>query len=160
MIMKTLYKVYLVLFITLLFFSSCTTSKYVVSDSANIEKYKYASINEVMGYTGSPKLMDMDVQIFNIVASSDLEMIGEKEISNLSKEEQNALLLVKYSATQSEEESVVSITFVDYLTLRPVATCRGAFGLGLNESHDMKIALNKAKEQVKKLFNKIDKTKG
>lgn len=160
MIMKTLYKIYLVLFIALLFFSSCTMSKYVVSNSANIEKYKYASISEVMGYTGSPKLMDMDVQIFNIVASSDLEMIGEKEISNLSKEEQNALLLVKYSATQSKEESGISITFVDYLTLRPIATCKGVSGLGLNESHDMRIALKKAQEQVKKLFNKIDKTKG
>jgi hypothetical protein len=151
--MKTWYRSYLGIFIAFLLLSSCTTSKYVVSNSANIEKYKYASIIEVMGYTGSPRLMDMDVQIYDIVASSGLKMIGEKEISNLPEEEQNALLLVKYSATQSEEESIVSITFVDYLTLRPVATCRGAFGLGLGESHDMKIALNKLTNQVKEIFN-------
>ncbi len=155
-IIKTRYKSFLVVVISALLFSSClTTSNYVVSDSANIEKYKFASISEVMGYTGSPLLMDMDIRIYDIIASSSLVMIGEKEINNLSEEDKDALLLVKYSATQNPDESVVSITFIDYLTLRPVATCRGEYGLGWDETHDMKVALDKVKEQVKKLFNKI-----
>ena len=154
--MKTRHKFCLALFISTLLLSSClTTSNYVVSNTANMEKYRFASISEVMGYTGSPVLMDMDVRIYDIVASSGLSMIGEKEISNLSEEEKDALLLIKYSATQNSDESVVSITFVDYLTLRPMATCRGAYGLGWNMDQDMNVALNKAMEQVKQLFNKI-----
>ncbi len=154
--MKKRYKFFLAVVISALLFSSClTTSNYVVSDSANIGKYRFASISEVMGYTGSPVLMDIDVRIYDIVDSSSLSMIGEKEINNLSEEDKDALLLVKYSATQNPDESVVSITFVDYLTLRPVATCRGAYGLGWDETHDMKVALDKAMEQVKNLFHKI-----
>jgi hypothetical protein len=62
------------------------------------------------------------------------------------------LLLVKYSATQSEEESIVSINFVEYLTGRSVASCRGAFGLGWTKEQDMDIAVNNVLEQMKKLF--------
>lgn len=153
--MKIQIKIYFVIMIASLILLSCTTSNYVVSNSANIDKYKFATINKVMGYTGSAQLMDMDVRIYDIVEKSGLKMIGEKEIQNLSKEGQESLLLVKYSATQSEQESVVSITFVDYLTLRPIATCRGAYGFGWTEEQDMNVALDRAKEQVKKLFNKI-----
>ncbi len=129
---------------------SCTTSNYVVSNSANVDKYKFASISEVMEYTGSASLMDMDVQIYDIVANSGLTMIGEREIEDLAEKE--SLLLVKYSVSQNSDESVVSITFVDYLTLKPVATCRGAYGLGLGVNQDLQVALRKAGEQVQLLF--------
>jgi hypothetical protein len=135
-----------------LFLFSCTTTKSFISDSANLERYEYATISSVMGYTGSAQLMDMDVRIYNIVVSSRLKMIGEKEIENLSTKDKEKLLLVKYSATQSDDESVVSITFVDYLTSRPIATCRGAFGFGWTPEHDMNVALERVKVQVKDLF--------
>jgi hypothetical protein len=154
-IMKTKYKFFIAVVISTLLFSSClTTSNYVVSESANIEKYRFASISEVMGYTGSPVLMDMDVRIYDIVAKSGLSMIGEKEINNLSEEDKDALLLVKYSVTQNSDESVVSITFVDFLTLKPVATCRGAWGFGWGKEQDLEVALDKVMEQIKKLFEK------
>lgn len=135
-----------------LFAYSCTTTKSFISDSANLNTYEYATISSVMGYTGSAQLMDMDVRIYDIVASSRLKMIGEKEIEKLSATEKEKLLLVKYSATQSDDESVVSITFVEYLTSRPIATCRGAFGFGWSREHDMNVALERAKTQVQEIF--------
>ena len=64
----------------------------------------------------------------------------------------NTVLLIKYSASQSDLESVVSISFIDYQTLRPIATCRGAFGMGWTKEHDMRVALKNALEQVKQVF--------
>jgi hypothetical protein len=140
--------------LTLLSTSCLTTSNFVVSNSANIEKYRFATISQVMEYTGSPVLMELDVRVYDALASAGLSVIGEREIDGLSAEDKQALLLAKYSATQDSDESVVSITFIDYLTLRPIATCRGAYGLGWTQVQDMDVAMNKAIEQVKQLFNK------
>jgi hypothetical protein len=62
------------------------------------------------------------------------------------------LLLVRYSGSQSDMESVVSINFVDFLSGRPVASCRGAFCLGFSREHDMSVAVDNALSQMKKLF--------
>jgi hypothetical protein len=134
-------------------FSSCyTTNNAIISNSANLLKYNYATISDVMGYSGSAALMDLEVKIYDILSSSRLKMIGEKQIETFSEIQKQELLLVKYSATQSDLESVVSINFVEYLTGRPVASCRGAFGLGFSREHDMSVAVDNALTQVKKLF--------
>ena len=131
---------------------SCTTSKYFISDSVDIHKYKFAAIQNIMGYTGSAHLMDMDVRLYDALAASGITMLGEKEIETLTQEQKEVLLYVKYSATQNPDESVVSITFIDYLTLRPVANCRGAYGLGWGVEDDMNHAVNNALEQLKLLW--------
>ena len=108
---------------------SCTTSRTIVSNSADLKKYQYASLVDVMDYKGSAALMDMEVQIYDAVESTKLKMVGDKRINELSPEQKEQLLLVRFSASQSDEESVVSVNFVDYMTGKPVASCRGAFGL-------------------------------
>ena len=56
---------------------SCTTSKTVVSNSADLDKYEYASITDVMNYNGSASLMDLEVRVYDALESTRLTMIGE-----------------------------------------------------------------------------------
>ncbi len=140
------------LLITLLCFVSCTTSQSVVSDSANLDKYKYASLTDVMNYDGSAALMDIEVKIYDALESTRLKMIGDKRIGDLSFDQKEQLLLVRFSASQNDEESVVSVNFVDYMSGKPVASCRGAFGLGWDRNGDIKGAINRVIEQIRKLF--------
>jgi len=131
---------------------SCTTSKFVVSNSANLEKYKYASLTDIMNYNGSAALMDIEVKIYDALESTRLTMIGDKRINELSSEQKEQLLLVRFSASQNDEESVVSVNFVDYMTGKPVASCRGAYGMRWDRNGDIKGAINRIIEQINKLF--------
>lgn len=140
-------------FSLILFFVGCTTNKYYVSDSVNIHNYKFACIQNIMGYSGSAILFDMDVRLYDAMIDSGITMIGEKEIDSLSDNDKEKLLLVKYSASQNSEESIVSITFIDYKTLRPVANCRGAYSMGFSYEDDMSHAIENALEQMKMMWN-------
>ena len=123
---------------------SCTTSRTIISNTANLDNYKYASLTDVMRYNGSASLMDMEVQIYDAIEGTRIE--------ELSPTQKSQLLLVRFSATQSDEESIISVNFVDYMTGKPVASCRGAFGLGLDRNLDMKGAINRVKKQIQNLF--------
>lgn len=136
----------------LLVWVGCTTNRTVVSDSADLEKYKYASLTDVTSYSGSASLMDLEVKIYDAVSETRLEMIGDKRIIDLSPIQKSQLLLVRFSASQNDEESVVSVNFVDYMTGKPVASCRGAWALGWNRDGDMNGAVNRVTKQIKKIF--------
>jgi len=138
--------------ILLLCLVSCTTSRTVVSDSADLTKYKYASLVDVMNYGGSAALMDIEVKIYDAVESTRLEMVGDKRIEELTPMQKNQLLLVRFSASQTDEESVVSVNFVDYMTGKPVASCRGAWGLGWDRDGDVNGAVSRVAKQIEKLF--------
>ena len=140
------------LIILLIWLTACTTSRTVVSNSANLEKYNYATITRIMDYSGAAQLMNIEVEIYDALSSTRLQVIGDKQINSLSDFQKNELLLVRFSALQSEDESVVSINFTDYSTGKPVASCRGAYGLGLSKRNDIKIATKRAIEQMRSLF--------
>lgn len=130
----------------------CTTSRTVVSNSAELDKYKYASLTDVTNYNGSASLMDIEVKIYDAVSETRLEMVGDKRIIDLSPIQKSQLLLVRFSASQDDEESVISVNFVDYMTGKPIASCRGAWGLGWDRNGDMNGAVNRVTKQIKELF--------
>ena len=137
-----------------LFLLSCTTSKTTVSQSANLMKYQYASLTDVMSYHGSASIMDAEVKIYDAIDNSRLQMVGEHAISELTNEQKQALLLVRFGVTQNEDEAVVTVNFVDYFSGRPVASCRGAFGLGIDRQGDFNGAIKRVASQIEKTFPK------
>ncbi len=132
--------------------TSCTTSRTIVSNSAELDKYKYASLTDVTSYNGSAALMDIEVKIYDALSDTRLEMVGDKRIIDLSPIQKSQLLLVRFSASQNDEESVISVNFVDYMTGKPIASCRGAWGLGWDRNGDMNGAVNRVAKQIKELF--------
>lgn len=144
--------------ITLLFFisilvSSCTTSKSVVSQNVDLSDYMYASIINNDTYHIPAQLMEYEIQLFDAVESSRLQLVSDLRISELTAAQQSKLLLVKYGVDVSDEESIVTVNFIDYLTGRPVASCRGAYtSLGFSVSADLRGAIKRVAKQIADTF--------
>ncbi len=133
---------------------SCTTSKTVVSQNANLSKYEYASIINNETYHIPAELMEYEIQLFDAVESSRLQLISDRRIYELTPQQQSSLLLVKYGVNQNDDEAIVTVNFIDYMTGRPVASCRGAFGLGIDHAGDLKGAIKRVAKQIYETFPK------
>ena len=74
-------------------FAACTTSKSTVSQSVDLSKYKYASIINNDSYHIPAELMEYEIQLFNAVESSQLQMVNDRRLFELSPEQQQELLI-------------------------------------------------------------------
>lgn len=135
-------------------FIGCTTSKSTVSNHVDLSRYKYASVINNDTYHIPAELMEYEIQLYDAVETSGLQLVSDMRIFELSPEEQSKLLLVKYGVTQSENESIVTVNFIDYLTGRPVVSCRGAYGLSLSYGKDLQIAIKKVEKQIASTFRR------
>lgn len=140
--------------VAVMILAACTTSRTTVSQNVDLSKYKYASIINNDTYHIPAELMEYEIQLFDAVESSRLQLISDLRIYELSPEQQNSLLLVKYGISQTDNETVVTVNFIDYMTGRPVVSCRGAFGLGITYEGDMKGAIKRVAGQISGAFPK------
>lgn len=149
-------KKYIFMLLSLLLLYSCTTSKTVVSQNVNLSKYGYASIINNDTYHIPAELMEYEIQLFDAVENSRLKLVSDARIYELSPEQQKKLLLVKYGMNVQQEETVVTVNFIDYDTGRPVVSCRGAYSsLGVaGASHDIKGAIKRVAQQIATTFSK------
>lgn len=99
--------------------------------------------------------MEYEIQLFDAVENSRLKLVSDARIYELTPAQQETLLLVKYGVNVQPEETIVIVNFIDYVTGRPVASCKGAYSsLGVaGASHDIKGAINRVAKQVSDTFN-------
>jgi len=141
----------LILGLTLLF-ASCTTSKTTVSSTVDLSRYEYASIINNDTYHIPAELMEYEILLYDAVEMSRLKLVGDRRIFELPPQQQQRLLLVKYGVERNDMETIVTVNFIDYMTGRPVASCRGAYGLGIDYGADMKGAIKKVANQISATF--------
>ena len=136
--------------------SACTTSKSTISNSVNLSKYEYASIINNDTYHIPAELMEYEIMLYDAVENSHLQLISDARIYELSPSQQEKLLLVKYGVNVKEEETIVTVNFIDYMSGRPVASCRGAYStLGIaGASHDIKGAIKRVAKQISETFHR------
>lgn len=135
--------------------SSCAVSKSVVSQHVDLSKYEYAAIINNNTYHIPAQLMEYEIQMFDAVEESGLKLINDMRIGELSPIQQSKLLLVKYGIDISEEETIVTVNFIDYLSGRPIVSCRGAYTtLGFDTAADIRGAINRVAEQISETFPK------
>ena len=135
--------------------SSCTTSKSVVSQNANLSKYEYASIINNDTYHIPAQLMEHEIQLFDAIEESRLKLINHMRIGELTPTQQSKLLMVKYGVDVSDEQSVVTVNFIDYLTGRPIASCQGTYTtLGFDVDADIRGAIKSVAKQITETFPK------
>lgn len=153
--MTNLFK-YLSLLAAVVLFVACTTSKSTVSNNVNLSRYEYASIINNDTYHIPAELMEYEIQLFDAVENSHLKLVSDARIYELSRSQQDKLLLVKYGVNVQPEETIVIVNFIDYSTGRPVASCKGAYtSLGIaGASHDIKGAINRVAKQISDTFPK------
>lgn len=134
--------------------ASCTTSKSVVSQNVDLSKYEYASVINNDTYHIPAELMEYEIQLFDAIEQSRLKLVSDMRIYELSQSQQSKLLLVKYGVNVKQEETIVSVSFIDFETGRPVASCKGAYSsLGIaGASADINGAIKRAAEQIRKTF--------
>lgn len=145
-----------ILSIICLIMTACTTSRSTVSQNVNLAKYEYASIINNDTYHIPAELMEYEIQLFDAVENSHLKLISDARIYELSPAQQERLLLVKYGVNARQEETVVTVNFIDYETGRPVASCRGAYSsLGIaGASSDMRGTIKRVAKQIAETFPK------
>lgn len=132
--------------------SACTTSKTTISAIANLSKYEYATIINNETYHIPAELMEYEIQLFDAVGASRLQLISDYRIHELTPQQQSKLLLVKYGVNQNDDEAIVTVNFIDYMTGRPVASCRGAYGLGISHAGDLRGAIKRVAKQISSTF--------
>ena len=140
----------------LLIFTACTTSKSVVSKNVDLSKYEYVSVLNNATYHIPAELMEYEIQLFDAIEESKLKMVSDMKIYGLSPQQQSKLLLVKYGVSIQPEETIVTVSFIDYETGRPVVSCRGAYStLGVaGASTDIRGAIKRVSEQIANTFGK------
>jgi len=143
------------LLLVCMFTISCTTSKSTVAQNVDLTKYEYASVVNNDTYRIPPELMEYQIQLFDAIENSRLKTVSEFRIQELTPQQQSKLLIVNYGVNIRDEETVVTINFIDYLTGRPIASCRGAYStLGFSSSADINGAIKRAAQQISNTFPK------
>ena len=140
----------------LLIFTACTTSKSVVSKNVDLSKYEYVSVLNNATYHIPAELMEYEIQLFDAIEESKLKLVSDMKLYGLSPQQQSKLLLVKYGVSIQPEETIVTVSFIDYETGRPVVSCRGAYStLGVaGASTDIRGAIKRVSEQIANTFGK------
>lgn len=133
-------------------FSSCSSSaNLVVSNGANISKYKYVSFGKEQ--TGDRELDDIMLLVQNEIANTRLQPIS----LTYAPDDYLGYTLTPHINVKSEKwdggHTYITITFYDLLTDQSVAVVKSS-GIGLSISHDQKLALGAIRKKLQTVFGK------
>lgn len=134
--------------------ASCTTGRSVVSQNIDLSKYRYASIINNDTYQIPAELMEYEIQLYDAVEGSGLELVSDMRLYELQPRQREQLLLVKYGVSISEEKTVVTVNFIDYSTGRPVVSCSAATTSLVSYQYEMNGAIKNVANQIAKTFHK------
>lgn len=135
--------------------TSCTTSRSTVATNANLSHYRYVSVINDDTYRIPPQLMEYQIQLYDAIEQTGLELVNEMNIYNLTPAQKNDLLLAQFSVDASQEGgTVVIVNFIDFNTGRPIVSCRGAYALGITTAVDIRKAIENVSQQISKTFQR------
>jgi len=146
-------KTYLIVLLGALVFSSCSTDKTMIAKGVNLNKYEYASIVKGQTLHGTETDIEIEPGIYDAIESTRLQMVGEHRINDLTTEQKEKLVLVKYSATSTEQKSVLSVSFEDYMTGKTVASCRASNRSAMVRQADVDQAIKKLRSRIHNIWN-------
>lgn len=139
--------------VAVLAIAGCASVKSTVSKSADIGKYKYVAIVNNDQRTIPPEQMEYNILIFDAIESSGLQLIGDLASAQLTPEQQQKLMIARYGVPNLNGKDVITITFSDYMSGRPIATFHGQKGLGLTNKAKIEGAIKNVGGQISKAFS-------
>lgn len=152
--MKNKLQKYVIVLLGFLVFTSCSTDKTLVSKGSKLDKYEYASIVQARNSFGTVNDIEIEPGIYDAVEATRLQMVGERRIQELSEEQKEKLVLVKYSATSTPNESVLSVSFEDYMTGKVVSSCRSSNRGSWTRQRDVDRAISKLRTRILNVWGK------
>ena len=126
----------------------------MTSKGVNLDKYEYASVVQARNYFGTVNDIEIEPGIYDAVEATRLQMVGERRIQDLTEDQKEKLVLVKYTATSTPEESVISISFEDYMTGKVVASCRSSNRGSWTRQRDVDKAIKKLSQRIMNIWGK------
>ena len=150
--MKTNLKFYLIVLLGVFILSSCSTDKTMIAKGVNLNKYEYASIVKGQTIHGTETDIEIEPGIYEAIESTRLKMVGERRVNDLTTEEKEKIVLVKYAATSNEATSTLSVSFEDYMTGKTVASCRSSNRYALTRQRDVDRAIRKIGGRIKSIW--------
>ena len=151
--MKTL-KNFLIVLLGVLVLCSCSTDKTMIAKGVNLNKYEYASIVKGQTIHGTETDIEIEPGIYDAIEATRLQMVGERRIEDLTKQEKEKLVLVKYAATSIESKSTLSVSFEDYMTGKTVASCRSSNSFALTRQRDVDRAIRKLAKRINNIWGR------
>ena len=130
--------------------TSCSSSaNLVVSNGANISKYKYVSFGKEQ--TGDRELDDVVMLVQNEITNTKLQPIS----LTYAPDDYLGYTLTPHINVKSEKwdggHTYITITFYDLLTDQSVAVVKSS-GIGLTISHDQSLALSAIRKKLRLVF--------
>ena len=151
--MKNL-KTYLFILLGCFIFSSCSTDKTIIAKGVNLKQYEYASIVKGQTLHGTETDIEIEPGIYEAIESTRLKMVGDRRVSDLSDNQKEKLVLVKYAATSSTERSVLSVSFEDYMTGKTVVSCRASNRTAWTRQKDVDKAIRKLSGRIMSVWGR------
>ena len=143
---------YLIILLSVFALSSCSTDKTMIAKGVNLNKYEYASIVKGQTIHGTETDIEIEPGIYDALEATRLKMIGEHRLNDITEEQKEQLVLVKYAATSDEAKSTLSISFEDYMTGKTVASCRSSNRFALTRQKDVNRAIKKLATRIEKIW--------
>lgn len=145
-------RVFLFILLGAFVFSSCSTDKTMIAKGVDLKKYEYASLTQTENGFGTTTDIEIEPGIYDAVEATRLQMVGERRIEELSPEQKEKLVLVKYSATSSTKKSVLSVSFEDFMTGKTIASCRSSNGTAWTRQKDVNKAIRKIAGRIRSIW--------
>ena len=152
--MKNNLKICLIVLVSAIALSSCSTDKTMIAKGVNLNKYEYASIVKGQTIHGTETDIEIEPGIYDAIESTRLQMVGDRRIDDLTRQEKEKLVLVKYAATSSEQKSTLSVSFEDYMTGKTVASCRASNRSAFTRQRDVDNAIKKLTSRIHSIWRK------
>ena len=118
----------------------------------DLKKYEYASLTQTENGIGTTTDIEIEPGIYDAVEATRLQMVGERRIEELSPEQKEKLVLVKYSATSSTKKSVLSVSLEDFMTGKTIASCRSSNGTAWTRQKDVNKAIRKIAGRIRSIW--------
>uniref|UniRef100_A0AB33IYS5 Uncharacterized protein n=1 Tax=Prevotella sp. GTC17253 TaxID=3236793 RepID=A0AB33IYS5_9BACT len=131
--------------------TSCASSKIVLSNNADISKYKYVIFGSES--SGNRELDDIVMAVQNQIAETSLKVLSVSDISKVL-ECSDSILSPNIHVTSEKWDgghTYITVTFYDYSNNQCIAVVKSS-GIGMTISHDQSIALGAIRKKLDRLF--------
>ena len=131
--------------------TSCASGKIVLSNDANISKYKYVIFGKET--SGDRELDDVVMSVQNQIAETNLTVLSPSNTLKIF-ECSDSILSPNIHVTSEKWDgghTYITVAFYDYNTNQSVAVIKSS-GIGMTVSHDQSIALSAIRKKISKLF--------
>lgn len=139
--------------IILILMTSCAAGKIVLSNNADIDRYKYVVFGDET--SGDRELDDVILEVQNQIAETNLKVLSNSEISKVLAGS-NVILTPHIHVTSEKWDgghTYITVTFYDYNDKQCVAVVKSS-GIGISVSQDQEIALSALRKKLDELFKK------